>query len=388
MVSTRSHRSSRAAQKPTPPPVSASLSAADAAGTMDLKSAIEQGVLTTTSTYREFMTFLDLKHEYHNGFKTLLADHVTEKKHSWERLFASKAERQTCATGFADEFGMRYWGTEENRAKYLLRESLADTDLFTYPERREEIIQVIMILLQKMAKSKKDASQQGPETVRPSSSSSGRLVSCVDEAHVLSPVHKSSKRARESTPRKESKRRSRCPSRRLIKNHGCPSPELGEEQPQPGTNIMASDEEGFDLLEQKYARVTRFLVTASTQGDAAPVSSAFYRYSSVSRFLGFMADECGVAGWDPTGRSHAGVPSPSSALSGLVAYASLTFRWSGHRIRVRPGKEKDWTEALRHIHRAWWVEERKRLDEGRDDDDSWYYGQEDFNIDVLLHLTG
>lgn len=105
---------------------------------MDLKSAIEQGVLTTTSTYREFMTFLDLKHDYHSGFKTLLVDYVTEKKHSWEKLFANEVERQICATGFADEFGMQYWGTEENRKKYLLQESLADTDLLTYPERRAE----------------------------------------------------------------------------------------------------------------------------------------------------------------------------------------------------------------------------------------------------------
>lgn len=173
-------------------------------------------------------------------------------------------------------------------------------------------------------------------------------------------------------------------------------PSQGSSRPQPGPSSTTSAQDiassdSFDLLEQKYARVTRFLVTASTQRDVAPVSSAFYRYSSVSRFLSFMADECGFTKWDPTAQlsteiSNAFLPSPSSALSSLVTYASITFKWSGHSIRVRPGKEKDWKEVLRHIHKAWCVEERKRQEEGHDDD--YYYGQDDFNISVLLHITG
>ncbi|KAL2007908.1 hypothetical protein VTN00DRAFT_7890 [Thermoascus crustaceus] len=181
-------------------------------------SSKEHGEYALTQKFptdHDFMTFLGLQRPFHNEFKIRLLDYVTRNKHSWARLLANEDERQTCATGFVDEVGMGYWGAEVNRKKYLLQESLADAGLFTYPERREEIIQVIMILLLKKAKSKKEVSQQGPEA--------------------------SSKRARESTPRKESKRsRARSSSRKPTNNRDCLSPELGDE-PQPG-----ADKESFN----------------------------------------------------------------------------------------------------------------------------------------------
>lgn len=149
--------------------------------------------------------------------------------------------------------------------------------------------------------------------------------------------------------------------------------------------------ENFSFLEEKYAKVTRFLVKASTQGDLAPVSVPFYRYSSVLSFFSFMAEECDLPKWDPAAQlsneiSDAFSPSPSSAPPSPVSYASVRFEWSGHSVRVRLGKEHDWNEVLRHIHKGWAVEERKRQMEGNGDD--YYYGADDFNISVMLHVSG
>lgn len=71
-------------------------------------------------------------------FIARLREHAQEES-SWARLERDRIERRLCVKGFLEKYGMLYWGSEENRRKYLMAESLADLgSLCVYPEREEE----------------------------------------------------------------------------------------------------------------------------------------------------------------------------------------------------------------------------------------------------------
>lgn len=104
-----------------------------------MKTALDNGVLALSKRDREFTTFLDLKNEYHGQFIRRLRQHVVHAGLSWSAIFEDDGECVKCAESFAEKFGMEYWGSEENRDKYLLKDPLQSPDsLCVYPEKKNE----------------------------------------------------------------------------------------------------------------------------------------------------------------------------------------------------------------------------------------------------------
>jgi hypothetical protein len=86
---------------------------------------------------RQFTAALDLKNAFHLEFMARLRSYVQEN-YDWEKLVCEK-ERQICATSFVEQHRVQYWGTEENRRKYLMGKCLeGPADLCTFPERKRK----------------------------------------------------------------------------------------------------------------------------------------------------------------------------------------------------------------------------------------------------------
>ncbi|RAH78698.1 hypothetical protein BO86DRAFT_175667 [Aspergillus japonicus CBS 114.51] len=119
-----------------------------------MKAELDEGGLKPGNNDRDFTVFLDLKSEHSRKFLDSLREHVQFRGFEWGELLSSEALRRTCAEIFVENVGKTYWGTEENRRKYLMKEAIKDPNsLCVYPDRREEIIRTIMILLERKAKS-------------------------------------------------------------------------------------------------------------------------------------------------------------------------------------------------------------------------------------------
>lgn len=104
-----------------------------------MKTALDNGVLALSKRDREFTTFLDLKNEYHGQFIRRLRQHVVHAGLSWSAILEDDRECFKCAESFAEKFGMEYWGSEENRDNYLLKDPLQSPDsLCVYPEKKDE----------------------------------------------------------------------------------------------------------------------------------------------------------------------------------------------------------------------------------------------------------
>lgn len=103
-----------------------------------MTAALDDGLLTAKKcSYRNFTTFLDLKQEYGRELVRRLWTHACVIA-TWRDLAVEEAERRRCAQSFLHHYGLLYWG-EQNRAQYLMSQSLADeASLCRYPERKKE----------------------------------------------------------------------------------------------------------------------------------------------------------------------------------------------------------------------------------------------------------
>ncbi|OJJ47869.1 hypothetical protein ASPZODRAFT_165960 [Penicilliopsis zonata CBS 506.65] len=329
-----------------------------------MRNALDEGALTLKSRDRTFTTFLDLKNDHHNEFMTRLREHV-QLAYQWDDLEKDESERRRCATSFVRQYGNTYWGTEENRRKYLLPDSLKDRKaLCTYPERKEEIILSLMLLLQKKANSQENASEKNGLST-PGGMKNPRSVSEAPFELRKSMDRKSKKRA--SDLLNDNRALSRAPSPELLGEHrgrqrtkevrafttppkskttassastataafatgrATPSRSLARQITSPesfGEDIFfdgkdaarAQTRDGInssvpasptshghssgatitDTTVTGQYKNTSFLVSGAHQTGMAPVHVPFQAFVSSSAFLECMVEECGLTYWDPS----------------------------------------------------------------------------------------
>lgn len=104
-----------------------------------MKASLDCGDLKLRSSDRRFTEFLDLKRKYHKEFLESLRRHVQDGGYSSEALQSDELARESCVADFLDKYGMFYWGTEGNRAKYLKPNMLErPIESAVYPDREEE----------------------------------------------------------------------------------------------------------------------------------------------------------------------------------------------------------------------------------------------------------
>lgn len=112
------------------------------------------------------------------------------------------------------------------------------------------------------------------------------------------------------------------------------------------------------LARSYYPERTIFLVRSNRQPDMGPVWVLFRDFSSASSFLEYMARECHLDDYywneqqddkEPTSTLWA---SPYSSFPSVFA-ATVRLEWSGLVIRVRRGKDQDWTILMRELKKAW-----------------------------------
>lgn len=94
------------------------------------------GSMTAKSRLDEFRRFFDLKQEAWRDFRGKLHSIIYEL-YSWEQV-QQLDTRYACAAEFLKRFGNQYWGTPENREKYLMDEHLGSDDFCIYPDHRAE----------------------------------------------------------------------------------------------------------------------------------------------------------------------------------------------------------------------------------------------------------
>ncbi|RAL00533.1 uncharacterized protein BO80DRAFT_476056 [Aspergillus ibericus CBS 121593] len=129
-----------------------------------MKDLLDRGEVKPSWRDKQFVHFLDLKEAYGREFLARVKEHAESTGFSWADLARSENERRTCAKMFVDRFGITYWGTPANRQKYLQEECLADPDtLCVYPDRREEIVRTLMVLLERKAKGYARLSTEKPK---------------------------------------------------------------------------------------------------------------------------------------------------------------------------------------------------------------------------------
>lgn len=141
-----------------------------------MKRFLDEGKLRIHKRDREFTLFLDLDTKYHHEFITNLNNHVYDRGYAWPDMLQQENELRSCAKSFVKRYGRLYWGSEENRRKYLMTDSFDKSPeaMAVYPELKEEyvaffcwlvcgfrcrvgsdwnrITRVIMILLEKKAR--------------------------------------------------------------------------------------------------------------------------------------------------------------------------------------------------------------------------------------------
>lgn len=126
-------------------------------------------------------------------------------------------------------------------------------------------------------------------------------------------------------------------------------------------------------IELAHKHETKFLVSASTQRDMAPVWVDYKPFDSSSEFLGAMADEC-LSEWDPSAQLN-------NEIRGLpwshIPAASVRFEWTDFNIRVRPGKDGDWESVMKRLEKAW---------SGKDHSADLETQPAEFRIDVMFHV--
>ncbi|PWY95676.1 hypothetical protein BO94DRAFT_541792 [Aspergillus sclerotioniger CBS 115572] len=167
-----------------------------------MKDLLDRGEVKPSWRDKQFVHFLDLKEAYGREFLARVKEHTESTGFSWADLAKFENERRTCAKMFVDKFGMTYWGTSENRQKYLQEECLADPDtLCKYPERRDEIVRTIMVLLERKAKvySRMSTEKPKPLIAKPTITSSNATT-----APITTPTPRASTQptATSSTPQK------------------------------------------------------------------------------------------------------------------------------------------------------------------------------------------
>ena len=151
--------------------------------------------------------------------------------------------------------------------------------------------------------------------------------------------------------------------------------------------------------EEQFERQTCFLVCATSQEGVAPVLVPFRRFRFSSDFINSMGDECGLREWGPTAQLSQEISnSLSSAVSSnaplpRVMAASVTIKWSGFTIRVRPGKDADWKAVVQEVQRGWSaggaVAAESVDDSGNGGDNSVRNNTNNqFQIAVMLHVAG
>lgn len=94
------------------------------------------GSLAVKSKLDEFRRFFDLKLEVWREFRDNLHSIITEQ-FSWIKA-QDVVNRYACAEEFLVRFGGRYWGSPENREKYLMEEHLESGDFCIYPDNKAE----------------------------------------------------------------------------------------------------------------------------------------------------------------------------------------------------------------------------------------------------------
>jgi hypothetical protein len=130
-----------------------------------------------------------------------------------------------------------------------------------------------------------------------------------------------------------------------------------------------------DALQQQ----TKFLVSASTQPNMAPVWVPFQIFQSAASFIAHMAEECSIHEWDPSAQLNKEISkwdSSPPAPQAVVA-ASVKFDWSEFFIRVRQGRDADWEFVMQELRKSWRVN-------GEDGSEA---GNQRFHILVMLHVV-
>lgn len=103
----------------------------------DLKDFLSQ--LAPSSSLDVFRQFFDIKTDYWNQFRDKLKKEV-EDNCSWPDLKDDKSQRRICAKKFLERYGREYWGTPENRRKYLMEERLEQDGTCLYPENKDRLV--------------------------------------------------------------------------------------------------------------------------------------------------------------------------------------------------------------------------------------------------------
>ncbi|GAB1192004.1 hypothetical protein APSETT444_001188 [Aspergillus pseudonomiae] len=375
---------------------------------------LDEGRLNAKCRDRKFTTFLDLKFDYHTAFINRLREHVQMTKYSWNELQSFESKRRSCAEKFVEKYGMTYWGAE-TRKSYLLPEAFEEPEsLCTYPERKDEIIRTVALLLERKAnsalrnKEKPGSMELATPTRRTSASVPPAWVNSPYATSTSSPElfrhtvdhtngdklkRGASDRCKTSTdwemdaPEPTSQKpRISAPSGirpfSSIWSHG--QENNGNVHPEPTSPkanwTSAGDKAGTTAekasnQEGNYPNDTKFLVEASSQEGMAPVWVSFQNFPSASSFLEHMAAECRVDEWSP---SRQILTENSNWESGqLVLAASVKFEWSGFEIRVRQGVDHDLTIVFQELQKAWKSKELN-LDGGL---------VKQFRIKVMLHVS-
>ncbi|KAE8351854.1 hypothetical protein BDV28DRAFT_149600 [Aspergillus coremiiformis] len=386
-----------------------------------MKADLDDGRLSSRQRDRKFTTFLDLKFDYHTEFINRLREHVQGEKYEWEQLQSSEAKRRSCAEKFVIKYGMSYWGTEENRRKYLMPAAFEDpASLCTYPELNDEIIRTITLLLERKANSsvkiqeKKNSMEPFTTPVQYGQRGSVSVPPYLSDISYRKSTLKpsTSQRAGDQISEGRNTRKRRATdmdkisldsgkdlleAKRLrasapfgirpfgsILGHG--KDENGSIPDRP-TNLTADPkiagnnmppsavEDQVSHSGRTYPNDTKFLVEASNQEGMAPVWVSFQNFPSASSFLAHMATECRLTEWSP---DHQLMPENTDWQSlQIVVAASVKFEWSGFEIRVRQGMDKDWTTVFEELQKAWKAKELK-LDGGL---------VQSFRIRVMLHIN-
>ncbi|RAL08170.1 uncharacterized protein BO97DRAFT_308841, partial [Aspergillus homomorphus CBS 101889] len=393
-----------------------------------MKADLDKGELKPGKRDRAFTLFLDLKHEYTKRFTDLLKEHVQVHGFTWGELLNSETGRRTCAEIFVDKHGTTYWGSEENRRKYLMPDALQNPySLCTYPARREEIIRTVTILLERKAKgalrpsidkdfhkcgedrtsTDADAVIQDIDTPAPvktiadmaSNNTSSRKLkrksrgisdeeyreadSVTDDtdAHGHSPPvktepHTSSDVMPTHSPISMEPPTSRKKRKFRGKKHSPQRQESGEQmsldEPLEGGINTASTGTSMDDV--------WFLVTATSQEGMAPVWVRYFNFISTGTFIHYLRQECRLDDWSPSRQLTSDV-SGHPTMKPVVVAASVKFEWTDFEIRVRQNSEEDWVMVQRELQKT--MEGRTQLLEESESGSL----TSAFKIRVLLHVV-
>ncbi|RHZ66365.1 uncharacterized protein CDV56_108836 [Aspergillus thermomutatus] len=380
-----------------------------------MEEALDEGVLRLNMRYRDFTLFLDLKDQYHKEFLSRLTEHTEQFGFDWGMLEQSETERRSCAESFLDLYGTLYWGTKRNRERFLMEDSRADpTSLCLYPERKKEIVRVIVMLLQKKARSalKANMTPQTPCDAPAKTLSSSSLVPTNGLAGSLSSrIGESNGRLgkrRAPDDLEASPTRLRSADTRAIRPFSSindtadsimrtQNPASLNEAPRninhsdysgsPKTNSLITNHSRFTatgnldtarMSEDALQQQTKFLVSASNQPDMAPVWVPFQIFQSAASFLARMAEECNIHEWDPSAQLNKEISKwDSSPPPQAVVAASVKFDWSEFFIRIRQGRDEDLELVMRELRTAWRVKSEEQSQGGT----------QRFHIAVMLHVV-